>query len=47
MKMKTIQIDARTHERLKKQAEANGRLLGHLAAELINRALDAQRKEKP
>ena len=45
MKMKTIQIDARTHERLKKQAIAKGRLVGHLSAELINRALDAEKKE--
>jgi len=45
MKMKTIQIDARTHERLKKHANAKGRILGRLAAEIINNALDAEKKE--
>ena len=40
-----IQIDARSHERLKKQANAKGRLVGHLAAELINRALDAEKNQ--
>jgi len=45
MKMKTIQIDARTHERLKKQATSKGRILGRYTSEIINRALDAEKKE--
>jgi hypothetical protein len=38
---KNIKIDDRTHIRLKKASAAKGRLVGHLAAELINAALDA------
>jgi hypothetical protein len=41
---KNIQIDSRTHIRLKKEAAAKGLLLGRLAAELLNYAMDAKSK---
>jgi hypothetical protein len=36
-----LKIDEETHRRLKMEAAKNGRLVGHLASELINAALDA------
>jgi hypothetical protein len=39
---KPVIIDDRTHLRLKKYAAIRGQLLGRLAADLINRALDAE-----
>jgi hypothetical protein len=39
---KPLIVDERTHARLKKYAASRGHLLGRLAADLINRALDAE-----
>ena len=44
---KNIKIDDRTHVRLKKLATAKGRLVGHMADELLNTALDAAKKPTP
>ena len=41
---KNIKIDDRTHIRLKKESAAKGRLVGHLASELLNKALDDSKK---
>jgi predicted HicB family RNase H-like nuclease len=44
---KNIKIDERVHIRLKREAVAKGRLLSHLASELIQEAMDARKKAKP
>jgi hypothetical protein len=44
---KNIQIDERTHLRLKKYATNNGHFIQRVAAELINLALDIKAKQKP
>ena len=41
---KNIKIDDRTHVRIKKLATSKGRLVGHMADELLNTALDAAKK---
>ncbi len=42
---KNIKVAANVHKRLKKLADAQGRLIEHLAAELLTAAMDAKRKE--
>jgi hypothetical protein len=44
--MKNIKISDRTHVRIKKEASSTGRLLGPLADELINSALDSRKPAK-
>lgn len=43
---KNIKIDARTHVRLKKKATEKGRLIGHLASEMLNVAMDSEKSTK-